>query len=104
MAVREENVARTPGGVKGYATDCGGIFTATTKLLVRGLPRFEAKAAVVEFPMVRFPERRPSGSFDRAQIVRAPHVGDSADVRLAKHLDPICQAELAFLQWSWTVE
>src|SRR5580765_1969248 len=99
MAVREENLARTSMSVKGYATDGGGIFTATTRGSAHRLPRFEAESAIVELPVIRLPESLAGRSFDCAHVVRALRFRHSPDERPAEHIDPICQAELAVLQF-----
>src|SRR5215467_5521536 len=102
MAVREENVARTPASVKGYATDCGAFLTATT-----GAGRFRGrkpKTAIVEFPVVSFPQGLPGGCFDRTEIVGALCFPNPLDKGSAEHFDPIGQPGFAVFQFGGAVE
>src|SRR5262245_284683 len=94
MAVREKNVARRSVSVKGYATDCGGIFTATTEHLCSHFPGSEPEAPVVKLPMAGFPKSWPGGGLDGADVGGSFGFGYSTDVGLAEHLKPVDETEL----------
>src|SRR5215467_6553780 len=104
MAVREENVARSSLGVKGYAIDCGGISTATTARLALQFSRFQAQAPIVEFPVIDLPQTRTGGRFNGSEVIGAPCCRHLPDKGLAEHSDPVGQALLAVLQRRRTVE
>src|SRR5215471_6293327 len=102
MAVREENVARTPASVKSYATACGAFLTATTRAgRFRGR---KPKTAIVEFPVVAFPQGLPGGCFDRTEIVGALFSPYPLDEGSAEHFDPIGQPGFAVFQSGGAVE
>ena len=104
MAVREENVARRWMSVKGYATDCGDIFTATRERLRRRFPGGQTEPAVIQFPMTGLPESRAGDFLYDAKVVAAFGFRNAREKGFAEHVDPGGEAAFAVFELGGPIE